>query len=109
MPWGPEYMLGIGEIDDQHAKLVALINKQHKFMKLQKSNGKSGEILKELTDYTEYHFKYEETLFETYVYHEKVAHLKSHEKLVDQVNNFKMQRKEGSASLNMDIMIFLTD
>jgi hemerythrin-like metal-binding protein len=109
MPWGPEYMLGIGEIDDQHVKLVGLINKQHRFMKLQKSSENADGVLKELTDYTEYHFKYEEKLLEKYGYPEKRAHLKSHEKLMDQVAEFKMQRKEGSASLHMDIMVFLTD
>jgi hemerythrin-like metal-binding protein len=109
MAWGPKLILGIDEIDEQHKELVSLINRLHKAMKLKKGSQKSGEILKELADYTVYHFGHEETLFEKYGYPEKTDHVKIHKELVDQVVMFKTQFEEGKASLTMDLMNFLTD
>ncbi|MCP4272738.1 MAG: hypothetical protein GY781_12365 [Gammaproteobacteria bacterium] len=64
MPWKPDFTFGIKEIDDQHIKLVALINKQHKYMKQQKGSINSDEIIQELTEYCAFHFDYEERLLE---------------------------------------------
>ncbi len=109
MPWGQQFMLGIDEIDEQHKKLVALVNKQHKCMKQQKGGLKASEILKELVQYTEYHFDFEEKLFEQFGYQEKAEHIRSHQNLVDQVKELQIQLDGGHATLNMDLMIFLTD
>jgi methyl-accepting chemotaxis protein len=109
MPWGPQFMLGIPEIDEQHKILVSLINKQHKFMKLQKGGAKSAEIINELSDYCAYHFDYEEQLFEKYGYSESAEHKRSHGRLVDKITAFQVQRDEGIASLPMDLMTFSTD
>ncbi len=109
MPWKPEYNFGIDEIDKQHQKLVALINKQHKYMKQQRGGKNSDEIIGELTDYCTYHFDYEEKLLGKYGYPESESHRQNHKDLVDQVNKFKALRAEGSASVPIDLMNFLTD
>ncbi|MCD4718683.1 MAG: bacteriohemerythrin [Desulfobacula sp.] len=109
MSWGPKLILGIDKIDDQHKELVSLINQLHKAMKLKKGSQKAGEILKELADYTSYHFVHEESLFEKYGYPEKTDHMKIHKELVNQVVDFKIQFDEGNAALTMDLMNFLTD
>ncbi len=109
MPWGPKLALGIDEIDNQHKKLVFLINRLHKAMKLKKGNQKSEEILNELTEYTKFHFQYEEGLFEESDYPEIDEHLTIHNSLVEQVVEFKTQFEEGKASLTMDLMNFLND
>lgn len=109
MAWGPKLILGITEIDDQHKKLVALINQLHKAMKLKKGLRKSGEILNGLVDYTVYHFGYEEELFKKHGYPEKADHVKMHKELVDQVMEFKSQLEQGKATLTVDLMNFLKD
>lgn len=109
MPWKPEYRFGIDEIDKQHQKLVALINKQHRYMKQQKGGKNFDEVIGELTDYCSYHFNYEEQLFGKYGYPESENHKHSHKDLVEQIANFKALRAEGSASVPIDLMSFLTD
>lgn len=109
MQWKPEFTFGIKAIDDQHKKLLALINKQHKYMKQQKGSFHSCEIIQELTEHCAFHFDYEERLLTKYGYSESETHKENHKDLVDQVNKFKAQRNEGSTSLPMDLMNFLTD
>ncbi len=109
MPWGQKFVFGIDAVDDQHKKLVSLINQLHKAMKTQKGSQQSGDILKELADYTVYHFGCEEELFEKYSYPEALEHTKIHKDLIDKVAGFKTQFDEGKASLTMDLMDFLTD
>ena len=66
------------------------------------------EILKKLADYTEFHFRYEQDLFDKFDYPETAEHVKIHENLVSQVLEFKSQFENGKASLTMDLMEFLT-
>ena len=109
MPWGLKLVFGIDAIDDQHKKLVSLINQLHKAMKMKKGNQQSGEILKQLADYTVYHFGFEEELFEKYSYPKTTEHIKTHKELIDKVSDFKSQFEEGKAALTLDLMDFLTD
>lgn len=109
MPWGPKLSLNIKEIDDQHQKLVSLINDLHKAMKLRKGPSVSGEVLNNIADYTVYHFDFEKTLFKKYGYPEMENHLKIHDDLVAKVIDFKKQHEAGKVSLSMDLMDFLTD
>jgi len=109
MPWGPKLSLNIKEIDDQHKTLVSLINELHKAMKLKTGSKKAGEILKDLAEYTVYHFDFEKKLFEQHGYPDMQEHLKIHDDLVAKVMDFKKQHDEGRAALTMDLMDFLTD
>ena len=62
--WNSEYSVGIDQIDKQHQKLVLLINTLFDAMKEGKGKERQGHILNELVQYTDYHFKCEEELFE---------------------------------------------
>ena len=62
--WNDEYLLGVPEIDKQHKKLIAIANELYDVVTGDESalKEKMPSILKELTDYTEYHFSNEEEL-----------------------------------------------
>jgi methyl-accepting chemotaxis protein len=108
-PWTSKLVLGIAEIDDQHKELVKYINQLYKAMKLKKGVQKSGVILKNLADYTVYHFSNEENLFKKYGYPQTKTHLKAHENLLEKVFQFKSQFEGGKATLSMELMSFLMD
>ncbi|WP_022666811.1 bacteriohemerythrin [Desulfospira joergensenii] len=109
MPWGPKLALNIPEIDEQHIKLISLINQLHKAMKIKQGREKSGEILAGLAEYTVYHFGFEEELFERYAYPGREEHLAIHRELVDKVMTLREEFDQGKATLTMDLMTFLTD
>lgn len=90
--WDSKYELGIGSIDGQHKKLVDLINELAELLE-DAINGsdiydKVIELMKGLKDYTVYHFKYEEDLFDKYAYPFKEIHKNEHAKLIKELEEF---------------------
>ena len=108
MPWSPKLELSIEVIDDHHKKLVAFINLLHKAMRLQKGTKEVGGILKELAEYTVFHFDFAEELFKKYGYPDYENHRKIHKKLVAQVLGYQKAFTTGKATITMDLMDFLT-
>ncbi len=109
MRWDSSLQLGIGQIDDQHKQLVAMINDLHRAMKQRKTMAIMGGILERLVNYTVYHFGTEEKLFEKHDYPEYDQHKKIHENLVGKVIEFKTKIDRGDSTISMDLMDFLKD
>lgn len=109
MPWSAKLETGIPEIDMQHKELVAMINKLHKAMRMQKGAGELGNILTGLAEYTVMHFGTEEKLFQEFHYGDYESHKKIHEALVAQVLKIKSDFESGKATITMDLMDFLSD
>jgi hemerythrin len=61
--WEDIYSVGIEEFDNDHKKLIELINRLHQAMLDKKAKEVLGEIINELVDYTIYHFNKEEAMF----------------------------------------------
>ena len=107
--WSQNLSVNIAEIDTQHKRLVDLINHLHDSMKGGKGKEAMGKILKDLTDYTVYHFSTEEKLFEKYGYPESARHKKEHEDLTKQVLDIGRKYNAGDMILTMDLMNFLKE
>ncbi len=107
--WSSSYMLGIQEIDEQHMKLVEIINDLHKGMKMGKSQLEMARILNRLLEYTGFHFGTEEQYFEKFKYPETIKHKGIHGNLVKQVVDFKTQFESGNATISIELMSFLKD
>ena len=54
--WKPEYDIGIQEIDEQHRRLVALINNLYNALVRKGSTEEIGQVIDEVIDYTKVHF-----------------------------------------------------
>jgi len=107
--WSPSLSVKISSIDDQHHRLVDLINALHQAM-VQGQSREAGEIvLQELVDYTAGHFGYEEELFAKHGYSEAERHQEIHRKLVGQVLEFQRQFKSGERNLDLELLNFLKD
>lgn len=89
--WKKDFELGIPSIDAQHQELFRIANKVYSILKEQDFNqdyfDEIMDIVNELRDYTIYHFKAEETLFEKYNYTDSQSHKKEHEKFIAFLNN----------------------
>ncbi|WP_051309843.1 bacteriohemerythrin [Desulfogranum japonicum] len=109
VPWGKNLQLGIREIDEQHKVLVELINKLYRAMKVQSGREVVAEVIDELTEYTKYHFSFEEKQFHAYNYSEKDEHVRDHKKLIHQVTDLQKQMASGKANVTMDLMDVLVD
>ena len=107
--WTPDLALGIKSIDDQHKRLVHLINSLHKAMKERRSKDHLISIVDELKNYTVTHFKFEEDLFAKHKYAETPGHIQQHVKFVEKVLDFEEGLKSGKLTVTMDVMRFLKE
>lgn len=108
--WNDKLSVGVQSIDDQHKKLVSLLNQLHDGMMSGKGKDILGGVLKGLIDYTVVHFRYEEELFARTGYPDAEAHKKHHAELVRKVQ--EVQRKydvDGPKALTIPVMNFLKD
>jgi len=108
--WNEKLSVGVRSIDDQHKKLVTLLNQLHDGMMAGKGKEMLGTVLKGLIDYTASHFKYEEDLFARTGYPDSTAHKKEHADLVRRVLEVQAQYEEkGPSALTIPVMNFLKD
>ena len=105
--WSDNYIIDKGLIDEQHQKLINLINNLHSAFLEGKANEGLNEIVAKLTDYTEYHFKTEEELFCKTKYARKEQHKVQHSEFIRKITEFKEKLAAKETSLSFDIMLFL--
>jgi hemerythrin len=107
--WNETLEVNIKKIDDQHKRLIELINILHDSMKAGKGNELIGPILSDLLSYTAFHFATEEKLFQEYAYPEFLRHKKEHDDLANKVKAFGNDFRSGKISVTIDVMHFLRD
>lgn len=107
--WSDSLSVKVKQFDDQHKKLVDMVNQLFDAMKAGKGNQVMGDILKSLIQYTQTHFAAEERIMKQYGYPDFEAHKKEHNTLVMQVLDLQKQFQEGKAVLTQNVMTFLRD
>ncbi len=83
--WKDEYSVGLDSIDQQHKKLLGLINQLQTAVDYSTGEEFEREALDELVDYTKTHFTYEEGLMEQNDYPDFVPHKAQHEAMIKKV------------------------
>ena len=105
--WNDTYSVGVVKIDNQHKRLVQIINELSDAMGAGKGKEVLGNVLKELIAYVNTHFKTEEEMMVQFGYEEYENHRYEHEKLTDEVKRFFDDYQAGKAPLSTQIMNFL--
>jgi len=105
--WKDEYSVGIPSIDDQHKRLLGLINQLQTAVDYQTDDAFTNEALGELVDYTRTHFVYEEKLMQDNGYPDFEAHRKEHEAMVEQVGHFLERYKQDRDATIEEVTGFL--
>jgi hemerythrin-like metal-binding protein len=105
--WNDSLSVEIGSIDDQHKKLVDILNSLHGSSATAKDPEAVKKILNDLVEYTVYHFNYEEGLMREHRYPEFENHLAAHKALVAQVGKFNEEFQAGRAKLSSELFKFL--
>jgi hemerythrin len=109
MEWSPAFSVKIKKFDDQHKKLVELLNQLHDAMKSGQGNAMLGVVLQSLITYTATHFKEEEQVMQAKGYPDLAAHKAEHQKLVTKVLDLQKQFQSGSSVLTMTVLSFIKD
>ncbi|SDC66091.1 hemerythrin [Williamwhitmania taraxaci] len=107
--WDKKYELGIKSIDDDHQKLVALIDE----LLVALSNGKGRELLapiiKKVEDYTLYHFRREEFFMKCAKYPNLENHIIEHQHFIEKIKAMKAKSRLNDSTVAIELMKFLKE
>ncbi|MBF0496616.1 MAG: hemerythrin family protein [Deltaproteobacteria bacterium] len=107
LAWSPQLSVNIAQFDDQHQKLIKLINDLGAAM----SSGQGAQVisktLRGVIDYTATHFAAEEKLMTAHGYPEFRQHKLEHDALVKQVLELRDKLERGNITVSIETMNFL--
>jgi len=107
--WKPEYSVGVDVLDDQHRRLFEIVNRAYDAVKHRNVAPITHELLKQLVEYTEYHFRTEEALMKKGRFPEYEAHMQIHLKLTNNIKTFQRRVLNGELKLDSEILEFLQE
>ncbi|GAA3915890.1 bacteriohemerythrin [Litoribacillus peritrichatus] len=107
--WKDEYSVGIEVLDNDHKKLIYLLNQFQTAYDYYTDAEFERQALEELVAYTRFHFEREEGFMKQSGYPDFENHKKQHESMILQVESFvEKYKREGHESLN-EVSQFLTN
>lgn len=107
-PWNDSYSTGISSIDNQHKKIVYMINELYAARLQSAGNDAVKSILSQLVDYTNSHFTFEEKLMAEAGYSELNSHKATHKALTQKVQEFVARNNNGNQTvLSSELLSFL--
>lgn len=109
LTWDATYSVNVSKCDDDHKKLFSILNALYDAMKAGKGRDVLEQIVKELADYTRYHFAAEEALLTKAKYPNLASHKEEHAIFIKKVEEFQTALKAGNMSQSMAVREFLKD
>ncbi len=107
--WKDSYSVGIDSIDQQHKKLLHLINQLQTAVDFSTGEQFERDALDELVDYTKTHFTYEEGLMSDNDYPDFEAHKMQHEKMFNKVHEVLAEYEENQDTAMSNAAEYLKD
>ena len=101
------YHLGIKEIDNQHKRIIEMLNKLLQTFKLGNAEQTMLIELNELIDYTQYHFSYEEQLLERTGFPEAEQHADSHQLMLSKILTLRKDYYDNKFEVMYEILQIL--
>jgi len=105
--WNDKLSVNVKEIDEQHKRLIGIINELHDGMKSGSGKTVVAPILKRLVDYSLYHFSTEERYMSLHRYPGELTHKAEHKKFTANVVDFHQRFSDGTAAVSLELMVFL--
>jgi hemerythrin len=108
MDWTEKYSVGIAVFDDEHKKLIAIVNTLHHAVSAGTDKLELQRICDGLVDYTISHFRHEEEYFAEWGFPEAGQHIAEHDALRQQVFGYRNQiRTANNAELAFQLLRFV--
>jgi len=107
--WEDRLSVGIPSIDEDHKKLMNLINNLQSAILYPTDEAFERQALKELVDYTCYHFEREEKLMEENGYPDFEAHREQHKRMIEKVQEFQQAYEHDREATVQEMTDFLKD
>ncbi len=107
--WKNEYEIGIEKIDNEHKKLVDIINDFYNAFASAHGHVEIGNVINELVNYTIFHFTAEEEMFKNSSYPDTENHMKKHVNFVNKLKDYHKEVSGGNMTTSYDMVTFLRD
>ncbi len=107
--WEERFSVGIPSIDEDHKKLMSLINNLQSAILYPTDEAFERQALQELVDYTQYHFQREERLMQENGYPDFEAHKQQHQKMIARVQDFLAAYERDREGTVQEMTDFLKD
>ena len=107
--WNDSYSVGNTEMDEQHKKLLEIINKLFKSFKEGNAQEILQNILEEMINYANFHLNAEEKLLFKYNYPEKEHHETLHQSFRDKTEELKLILNKESKDAHYQLIEYLKD
>jgi len=105
--WSKSLSVGIDSMDEQHKKLVGMVNNLYSAMKQGKTKEALNDVLDQLIVYTATHFRDEEALMKRYNFPGLKDQENVHKELVKKVQEVQSKIKSGQMNVSIEVMNFL--
>lgn len=109
LTWNNALSVKINSIDEQHKKLVNMVNALNDAVEKGETHEVLHKIFTGLVLYTEKHFGYEEKLFAEHGYQTTAEHVEEHEALKTQALELKAKMDTGDFMIGVEVLAFLKD
>lgn len=107
--WTDRLSIRVPEMDQQHQKLVIMLNEYHDAVKAGKSREILGTMMNRAIDYTKTHLNAEERFLEGIDYAFINSHRTEHRRFTEQVLQLKVQYDAGDAGVEQRLLTLLRD
>lgn len=106
--WKNEWSVGVDQLDMQHRKLLDMINRLIAEQKTLTDQETVAQLLTEMMDYAQEHFRAEEYLMAEYGYDRKELQEKQHQAFIDKTNSFCSATEIGPNILSNALLDYLS-
>ena len=107
--WHQSYSVKVAELDGHHQKLFSLLNTLYDAMRVGKGRSVIGQIVSELSNYTQTHFRAEEALMQRANYPALAGHRVEHQRFIARVAEFQKDLDAGTIGNSVAVLEFLKD
>ena len=105
--WDSELSVGVRELDEQHKKLVSLINTLHDSLAAGKGSSVVSETISNLAAYAKVHFKTEEEILQRLQYPDLSGQQREHASFVKEINKFYKNMESQKFKIPLDVLNFM--
>jgi len=106
--WNEHLSVNITEIDNQHKKLLGMLNHLYEAMMARKAGTALTGIVEEMKEYAASHFALEEKHMRVHAYPELVRHKAEHDMFVDKARQVEEDIASGKCAMSVDVIAFLS-
>lgn len=108
-PWDNRLKTNVPICDEQHQKLISIINELHDALIMKKDKGIIGRTIDDLVVYSLYHFETEEKILAENEFPHLNSHKAEHLTWIKEVNSIKERYDRGDEVRSIELLGFLKD